>query len=95
MMIYDNDVWVLLLSTVRYSMGRQTYMSSLAPEMALRYAAALTSKQVEQMRDEVLNELNTCEKAGQTLGGDMDHRSWKKFAEDLSGLLVPAEVHES
>ena len=81
------DLWVLLLSTARYSMGRMTYMSSLLPEMVLRYREALTRQQLEQIREEVQCELGRCENLGKTLGQQCDHDSWKKFVMDLESLL--------
>ena len=84
MTVDDRDLWTLLLCTVRYSMGRSTYMSSYAPEMVLRYRAALSAEQLAQVRDEVLTELRLCEARGRTLGDGCDHTSWQRFTDALA-----------
>lgn len=81
--VRNEDLWILLISTVRYSMGRQTYMTSVAPELCLKYRAALSDDQVRQIREEVMSQLSSAEARGGTLGADMDHKSWKKFVEDF------------
>jgi hypothetical protein len=51
------DAWTLLIATVRYSLGRQTYMTWLAPELVLRYADALLPSQLEQIAEEIETEV--------------------------------------
>ena len=47
------DLWVLLLSTVRYSLGRQTYMTQYSIELVLKYSKYLDPKQLEQISKEI------------------------------------------
>lgn len=47
------DLWVMLLSTIRYSLGRQTYMTSFAPELVLKYSYHLTVNQLLQVAREI------------------------------------------
>lgn len=81
------DLWVMLLSTVRYSMGRQTYMSSLAWELVSQYEAALTKEQLQQIINEIELELKRCESVGSTLGAACDHASWKQGVNKLWTIL--------
>jgi hypothetical protein len=81
--IHKNDMWTLLLSTIRYSMGRTTYMTSLAPELVLRYKDYLTPRQLSQIADEIEKEIKIYERSGRTLGDPSDHSSWKKAAHDI------------
>lgn len=83
----DNDMWILLLSTVRYSMGRQTYMSSLAWELVDTYNLALTDDQLRQVITEIQDELTRYEAMGTFLGSEIDHRSWQKGVTRLSQIL--------
>ena len=91
--IEKNDMWVLLLSTVRYSFGRRTYMSSLAPELVFRYIDYLSKGQLQQIKEEVEKEIN-CHKVMEEehiqkdwLGHECDVLSWVKFKNDLEELL--------
>ena len=87
-----NDMWIMLMSTVRYAMGRRTYMTGLAPELVLKYKGYLIDSQVEQIRDEVLRELNihrNMEKDGVHgwLGDDCDVESWQNLLNELTGII--------
>jgi ATP-dependent Lon protease len=93
MKVENKDMWVLLLSTVRYSMGRMTYMSSLAPELVFRYKEYLLKEQLQQIKEEVEKEIE-CHDALKKdniqtdwLGHECDYNSWKKFVRDLDELL--------
>lgn len=88
MIASDNDMWILLLSTVRYSMGRQTYMSSLAWELVDTYNQALTDDQLRQIIVEIQDALTTHESLGSTLGSGIDHESWQKGVARLSQILL-------
>jgi len=95
--IDKKDMWVLLLSTVRYSMGRMTYMSSLAPELVFRYKDYLNEYQLKQIKEEVEKELechNVMKKEKiqeDWLGHECDVNSWIKFKNDLEELLKRGE----
>lgn len=95
MNVDNNDIWTMLLSTVRYSMGRQTGMVSRSQELVFAYIDALSLEQIRQIRDEVRQEVEMHERSGTKLGAGIDHRSWKQFVEDLDDRLAPQEVHES
>ena len=77
--VTNNNMWVLLLSTIRYSMGRRTYMSSLAPELVMEYWEYLSTDQLNQIRKEVEKELEIDREYPKHLGMDCDRDSWKSF----------------
>lgn len=81
------DAWEMLLSTIRYSMGRQTYMSGYSVDLYERYRDALTPKQKRQIRDEVQRAIDLAHKAGGTLGAACDERDWQRLV-----LAIDAEV---
>ena len=85
--VNNNDMWVLLLSTIRYSFGRRTYMSSLSGELVLRYKHFLTKQQLEQIAEEIENELKLSEAQGVTLGMDIDHRAWQTTLRQIREVL--------
>lgn len=84
------DLWVLLLSTIRYSMGRATYMPGLCRDMLNRYHGALTSAQLNQIAEEVRSELRLHERLGHKLGHDCDHKTWIAVAEDAERHAMEA-----
>lgn len=51
--VQNEDLWFMLLSTIRYSLGRTSYAPSYAMELTLRYRNELEPEQVKQLCDEV------------------------------------------
>ena len=84
LMVSPIDMWTLLLSTIRYSLGRSTYMSSLVPELYHRYKESLTLEQRCQIRAEVCRELEMYRLRGQTMGDACDETSWQQFVDDIA-----------
>jgi len=82
-----NDMWILLMSTIRYSMGRRTYMSSLAGELVIKYRNYLTKDQLTQIVGEIRKELELVENSGCFLGDGVDHEAWKKTVSAIERLI--------
>ena len=93
----SQDMWIMLLSTVRYSMGRRTYMSSVAPELVIKYRYYLQLSRVKQIRDEVQKELELHyrmkgEGREKWLGDDCDVHSWEIFIEVVNDIIADTEA---
>ena len=58
------DLWTMLLSTIRYSMGRQTYMPSLCIDMCKMYGHYLSNHQKSQIIREIKREVELYEAIG-------------------------------
>jgi hypothetical protein len=86
MKVDDNDLWVLLMSTIRYAMGRRSYITGLAPDLVIKYWDGLDSGQLKQIAREIREEIAGCEAAGSTLGMQMDHDGWIKYASVIEKL---------
>lgn len=87
------DLWVMLLSTIRYSLGRQTYMTSFAPELVLKYSYHLTVNQLLQVAREIQEYLDLHgEKAKDREGWEKAVRDIKKRADDKYWLLGKTDV---
>lgn len=78
----SEDAWIFILSTLRYAMGRRSYMPSLSRELFHKYKHLLTKYQVDQIYTEVATEIERCERLNTTLGGSWDHEGWKQFMAD-------------
>lgn len=74
----NDDLWTMLISTIRYSMGRMTYMPGYCVDLYQSYKSALTVNQIYQIRDEVFRETRDVED-GRLLGMECDHKTWMAF----------------
>lgn len=79
----DRDLWLMVLCTVRYAMGRATYIVSDACGFVRQFRARIGPEHVEQIRQEVEQALRECRERGGWLGMEMDHREWVRLIEDL------------
>lgn len=80
------DLWVMLMSTIRYAMGRRSYMPSLSIEFVERYRSYLTDQQFKQLLDEVRSEIARYEAFNSRLGDVIDHETWKNFVEKYKDI---------
>lgn len=81
------DLWIMLLSTIRYSMGRQTYMPSLCRDLILSYHSILNIDELEQIVREITRELQLYTDLGKTLGSKYDHETWQQTVKTVERLL--------
>lgn len=79
--INKEHMWTLLLCSVRYALGRATYMPHYVIELVERYRGLITDNQFRQIVEEVKKELEIYESNSRTLGHDIDHRAWRAFVE--------------
>lgn len=56
--VSKEDVWVLLMSFVRYSMGRHSYIIGLVQQQLEAYGTYLTAQQWKQIADEIAQYLS-------------------------------------
>lgn len=86
--VLPDDLWFMLLSTVRYSFGRASYAPEYARELIHRYEDALTAGQLIQIMDEVNRELRMYESLGKTMGHEQDHKTWQTLADELKEYVT-------
>jgi len=77
---YD-DLWTMLLLTIRYSMGRRTYMPEYCIELYQNYGRKLSDGCKRQIADEIRRELDLVEGCLKTLGAQCDHETWLTLEE--------------
>lgn len=87
------DLWFMILSEVRYSLGRMSSAPSTAQDHVKRFWEAFPHprENLAQIAKEVRSELDRCNRArarvaftalrleGGWLGLEMDHRGWEAF----------------
>lgn len=88
-----HDLWLMLLSTIRYSLGRMSAMPSEAQRLVREYGQMLTLDQKKQIVQEVYEALDNAVASGVFLGMEFDHDGWQRFADDLERQLS-VEIRE-
>lgn len=76
MQIQDDDLWPMLMSAVRYALGRRSYIVSEACSWVRQYRHGLTDYQLLQIKREVKEELDRRAELGLRCGDAMDHEQW-------------------
>jgi hypothetical protein len=76
MEVSPDDLWTMLLSTIRYSMGRATYMPSVCADYYEKFKSEFTLEMRRQIYREITEEIARAERLGTTLGMDFDHAVW-------------------
>jgi len=80
---YD-DIWVMLISTIRYSMGRMTYMPEYCIDLYKSYGRKLSVGCKQQIAIEIKEKLLMSESVPGILGHECDYDSWKKLFDLIS-----------
>ena len=79
MEVKDDDLGLMLACTVRYAMGRRSYIVGTAADFVRTYQAALRKDQIAQLGREVREKLAWYESDGHPMGDDVDHRRWQRI----------------
>jgi hypothetical protein len=86
--VSPDDMWTLLLSTVRYSLGRSTYMTAYSVGMVVKYEACLETYQLRQISKEIRDEIEQYEAAGRRIP---DYSTWRQGAQEIDRLAGKRE----
>ncbi len=77
------DLDTMLFSSIRYAMGRMTYVVSDTAEIVRAYWKYLSKPRREQIITELRNELERAARENRLIGMEMDHEVWQKLYDDL------------
>jgi hypothetical protein len=83
LVVRPDDLWVMLLSTVRYTLGRRSYATAQCRDLVLAYGGGLLPPQRDQIRHEIQDALLEAAKQGRTLGDKVDNDVWRNLVYDL------------
>lgn len=78
--IQDEDLRTLLFCSIRYSLGRQSYMPDLVRDIVRTHKRVLSSSDLRQLADEITTE---CARDNKKLGPDPDTKKWITFKDWL------------
>lgn len=81
--ISNNELWGMLLYSMRYAFGRRSYAVGEVCDWIRAYQQLLTTERLEQIAREVNEELEREEKQNRFLGDECDHRTWMTLVADL------------
>lgn len=81
--IAPNTLWLLLLYSMRYALGRMSSAPSDVADRIRVYSKHLEPSQVAQIANEVEEALRQCEIRGELLGQRCDHDTWSRLVADL------------
>lgn len=79
--------YLLLISSVRYSLGRQTYMVSEVVNLVLTSRNCLTTSQLSQIQREVSKEIEIATASHKFLGMEMDHKNWLRMVNEIHNTI--------
>jgi len=85
--IPELDLFLLLSAAMRYSIGRQSYITGACHDWLIKYAPRLSSTHLNQITYELETEIALAERDGRTLGMDMDHEIWVTTLQELKRYL--------
>lgn len=71
------DLGLLLLCSLRYAMGRKSYVTSSIAETIEYHWDDLNARDHMTILADLRGELERAERAGQFLGMEMDHKMWR------------------
>ena len=86
MKVRRDDLWLMLLSMVRYSMGRSSYIVGTTRTALARHGRDLEPHQRAQVVREIREALAERERDGKPLGMEMDHTEWKVCADEVEQM---------
>lgn len=87
-----NDLEVMLSCTIRYAMGRQSYIVSNAIDLFKQYLPYITESVADRIIKEIRDELGRCEGLERTLGANMDHNAWSHLVSEYPEMKYKLQV---
>lgn len=78
------NLFVFLVQSLRYAMGRRSYATSETPDLIRKYWKFLDINRKQIILRDLREELEKAESWNGHLGDEMDHRNWKSLYKDIS-----------
>ncbi len=82
----QEDLYLLLVSAVRYALFRRTYIVSTTCSALARYAPILTSDQRGVIIRNITEAIYQAEWDGKKVGDDCDHQAWLGAVDSLVAM---------
>lgn len=85
--VKNHDLGTLAVTSIRYSLGRASYMPAEIIRLILLHRNDIPSADLSLIRKEVTHALQEAETRGKNLGMAIDHAAWKAFLVELDLIL--------
>ena len=82
----DSELGTLLICSVRYAMGRMTYVVDDVCNLVQLYAGALSKKDRDVILHDVNEEIKRATREGRLLGMQSDHNRWCALLQFLGDI---------
>ena len=91
-LLSTGDLWPLLICTLRYSMGSQSYVTAQTADLIRDYGRHLKPWQLQQIAAEIRTAIADAHRLyNHPLGMQMDEDGWVRLAEEIeAGRLAAA-----
>lgn len=85
--VSELHLYIFLSSTLRYSMGRQSYATGQCCDLIRQYGTSLEIYHLESLQRDLKGELDSEVRLGGTLGAPMDHAEWEQLLVFLDEII--------
>ncbi len=89
--VLQKDLYLFLVASVRYALGRATYIVGETIDAIVRYWDYLTPEQRKVIHRDIYEELQRADSMNHKLGHQIDHDSWVAIEKSLAQLLKKEE----
>jgi TctA family transporter len=79
----QEHLFVLLVSALRYAMGRRSYITGQTADIVRGYFPCLSSAQRDVVARDIARELDVAVRLGKTVGDTCDHVVWVALLDTL------------
>lgn len=86
----NQEFFVLIVSAVRYAMGRATYVVGETCDIVKKHLAVLTPEQKQMLARDIEDEIKRAEREGKILGMSLDHAEWSNLVIALRASCLPS-----
>ena len=81
--VSSHDMAILLICSVRYALGRMTYIVDDVTGICRTYAPEVDQGTLDVLKKDIREALQKAERENRTVGMAMDHEKWRQCLEDL------------
>jgi len=81
--VSQSDLYTMLLCSLRYAMGRQSYITGLTCDLIRAYGVHLEAGSLAKFAREIRQEIALAKREGRHLGMLMDQQAFEALASDI------------
>lgn len=94
MKIECSELFLLLSCTVRYALGRKSYIVGWVADTVKAYAHFLNVHEIATIKADIEHAIRQADNTGTNVGMPMDHQEWEQLDKFLAELLEKGDFNE-